>query len=141
MYNELRNKAIAIIPVLESMQGVNDILRLKILKQLQRLVLETSQENMNKLEDQFLGLSKLQDLGNFYMKANDFIKTQGKESFENLLLTTPKSQLVSLFKKFQKSFTDEEYWDNLSYVYKITNTTIMTYTRNFSDLKELTGRS
>lgn len=49
--------------------------------------------------------------------AFNFIDSEGKETFNQLCMSTSKSQLLPLFKKFQKSFTDIEYWENLGYVY------------------------
>lgn len=51
------------------------------------------------------------------ISAFNFIASNGKESFDQMIASTSKSKLVPLFIKFQKSFTDEEYWDNLGYVY------------------------
>lgn len=49
--------------------------------------------------------------------AFNFIDSNGAETFEQLCMSTSKSKLIPLFKKFQKTFTDSEYWENLGYVY------------------------
>jgi len=133
MYLEIREKAIKLAQDLESMTGVDEKKKLKILKQLNKSISETDPKIIDELPDVMLGFSRFQELGNNFLRANSFFIQGGKESFDSLVMSTPKSKLVKLFKKFEKTFSDEEYWDNLGYVY-----TIQDYEYNNYDLyKEL----
>jgi hypothetical protein len=52
-----------------------------------------------------------------YVSAYHFVNENSQETFQQLCLSTSKGQLIELFKKHQKSFTDEEYWINLRDAY------------------------
>jgi hypothetical protein len=133
MIAELREKALKLIPQLECMQAGNEKRKLKILNQLKKAIVETETNALLKLSDDIQVFVKHQELGNCYVRADNYIRENGEETFESLLMSAPKGQLMKLFIRFEKSFSDEEYWDNLGYIY-----TIQDYEYNNYDLyKEL----
>jgi hypothetical protein len=90
-----------------------------LLKQLRKAIKDTSDESLKNVADIMMLIKLQNELGNCFVKANNFILNNGKETFDTLLQSTPKGQYIKLFKKFEKTFTDEEYWENLIYTYTI----------------------
>jgi hypothetical protein len=51
------------------------------------------------------------------VKAFGFVKNNGKHTFDSELLSTSPGGLVKLFTKYENTFSDKEYWENLKHVY------------------------
>lgn len=105
---------------------------MKLLKQLkdlkkgdlkENLKLQKKLEKISNNEDKVRNLQvhneiiKMTRDGEVILKAIFFIKNSGKQTFESEIMSTSKGNYLSVFLKFVESFSDEEYWSNLSYVY------------------------
>lgn len=101
-------KAIELLEKLTLLEGVNQVNKQKHIKCLENII-----------SGKISGDPIIQMLRNSecLVAAFNFIRSNGKETFEQLCLSTSKSKLIPLFIKFQKTFTDSEYWENLGYVY------------------------
>jgi hypothetical protein len=51
------------------------------------------------------------------VKAISFINNDGKHTFDSEILSTSSAGAIKLFTKYQNTFSDKEYWENLKYVY------------------------
>ena len=51
------------------------------------------------------------------VKAFGFVKNNGQHTFDSELLSTSPGGLIKLFTKYQNTFSDKEYWENLKHVY------------------------
>ncbi len=102
-------KSIELIQRLESLENVDEKRKQKFIKCLHKIV-------SGKI---YVGDPHLQMIKNCdcFVAAFHFIEKNGQETFQQLCISTSKGQLISLFKKHQKSFSDEEYWINLRETY------------------------
>ena len=51
------------------------------------------------------------------VKAIGFVSNNGKHTIESEILSTSSAGAIKLFTKYQNTFSDKEYWENLKYVY------------------------
>ena len=51
------------------------------------------------------------------VKAFGFVQNNGCHSFDSELLSTSPAGLIKLFTKYENTFSDKEYWENLKHVY------------------------
>ena len=51
------------------------------------------------------------------VKAISFVNNNGKHIFDSEILSTSSAGAIKLFTKYQNTFSDKEYWENLKYVY------------------------
>lgn len=51
------------------------------------------------------------------VKAFGFVQNNGYHTFDSELLSTSSGGLIKLFTKYENTFSDKEYWENLKYVY------------------------
>jgi hypothetical protein len=119
LLKNLREKSINLIIALEAMQNVNEKSKLKVLKELNKAIDNTKWVDEATMPDLGTLLKGQMDLSNQYTTAFNFHQKGGVIDFESESLSTPKGQLISLFKKHKKSFSDEEYWENLRDTYII----------------------
>jgi hypothetical protein len=94
---------------LEALENVDEKRKKKYIKCLNKII---SGEGF--IGDPSLYLTNNSDC---YASAFFFVQENGQETFEQLKMSTSNGQLISLFKKHQMSFTDEEYWMNLRETY------------------------
>lgn len=73
---------------------------------------------LEKLEvDEIELIIKMNQYANDYLNAHNFIKNGGKKTFESEILTASKGEKMLIFSKYQDTFSDEDYWKNLSETY------------------------
>lgn len=106
---DLAEKSKELIEALNKLENVNASSKKKYLKCLQTIV-----SGKNTFGDPVFQMLRNSEC---YIEASSFIKSNGKPTFEQLWITTPKNKYIELFKKFEKTFTDEEYWENLIQTY------------------------
>jgi hypothetical protein len=122
---DMVEKSIELIKRLEALENVDEKRKQKLIKCLNIIV-----SGKNNSGDHLLQMIKNSDC---YISAYHFVKENGKETFQQLFLTTSKGQLIDLFKKHQNTFTDEEYWINLRDTYIRQDFEQL----NYKDLKKL----
>lgn len=83
---------------------------LKFQKQLEKI--STTKDN------DYTDLKSIQ-FSDILLKASYFIDNNGRESYDADIISTPKNELMAVFMKYQDTFTDEEYWRELKYVYTL----------------------
>jgi len=102
--------------LLEKIKKINsgdEKLRLNLQRKLKKLI-ESSDEKDYFRKENLVVVLKNADL---ISKAHDYINNNGTLSFDSELLSTPKGSYMSVFIKYMDSFSDEEYWKKLAYVY------------------------
>lgn len=103
--------------LLEKLKKINSgdtKLNLKLQKQLEKLS-KISDESYYKNDlKNFINWNNYADI---ITKANYFIIDNGILKFDSEIMSTPKGKYISVFMKHMDSFSDEEYWENLTYVY------------------------
>jgi hypothetical protein len=123
---DLIEKSIALIKNLEALKNVDEKRKEKFINCLKKIV--RGNDYVGDL--QILQMIKNSDC---YISAFYFFQENGKETFQQLCQSTSKGQLIQLFKKHQKSFTDEEYWLNLRDTYILQDFAHL----NYKELKKL----
>jgi hypothetical protein len=89
------------------------------------LKLQNELEKLSKLKDDvFLSsdiksLIKSQQYDNLIVKANYFLSEGGIESYDSEIMRSSKNNVMKIFIKYMDTFTDEEYWRELKYVYTL----------------------
>lgn len=98
---------------------------LKLQKQLEKLskISNESYYNNNDIEN-IINRNNYADL---IVRSISFVKNNGNLTFDSELMSVHKSKYMSVFLKHIDSFSDEEYWENLAYVYMIQDFTHVSY--------------
>jgi hypothetical protein len=89
------------------------------------LKLQKKLEKISKLKDDIINSNDVKNIvkmtknSDLLIKANYFIINNGRESYDADIMSTPKDRVMKVFMKYQDTFTDEEYWRELRYVYTL----------------------
>jgi|GEM_PF-2565280 hypothetical protein len=111
---DYRVKAKELLEEFEKINSGNTKLKLELQKKLEKLSQFSDKKYFETIANDVSKVLKNADL---IVRAIDFIENNGAFSFDGELMGTPKGDYISVFLKHQDSFSDEEYWEKLAYVY------------------------
>lgn len=97
---------------------LDDLKKLTVDNEKNKIALQKKLEKILKLED-YKDYQELMRNSEILVNASHFVKNNGKESFDSKIISCSKSDYMKVFSKYQDSFTDEQYWKNLSYCYTL----------------------
>lgn len=109
-----RVKAKELLEEIKKINSGDTELNLKLQKQLEKL---------SKISDESYYKNDLKNLINWnnyaeiIINATYFIANNGTLTFDSEIMSVPKGKYISVFMKHMGSFSDEEYWENLTYAY------------------------
>ena len=108
---------------LEAKEVLEQLINLKGGDLKENLKLQKKLEIISKIKDEDYysqGIKNIVMMNNnadVLVKAFYFIDNNGKQSYVSEIMSTSKADVMKVFLKYQETFSDQEYWENLKDVY------------------------